>query len=170
LPFVVSIPLATCFWILHESGATSNHDLRYLGDISAEDIAALNALAIYSIDDFERYTRTSAMLSELSRKAKVPEIQLRRWRKLPYLVEVIPTWGEPGSYVRVRGGNFGSYPDTNAALFFQGRQTRIAGWSDEMIEIVMPPEVKGKGILFALIGGQATNPLDWESRYYNEPA
>ncbi|NJM41336.1 MAG: hypothetical protein HC853_11520 [Anaerolineae bacterium] len=138
-------------------------ELAALPGITAEEITSLNAIAIYSVDDLERYTQTAAMIAEVSRKSNVADPKIRRWRGLPYIAELKPPAGAPGSRVLLEGGNFGPATDPNASILFQGQPVQVLSWSDGRITVQMPTTVRGSGALFAIINAQTTNTVSWEA-------
>jgi peptide/nickel transport system substrate-binding protein len=138
-------------------------ELATLPGITAEEIASLNGIAIYSVDDLERYTQTAAMIAEVSRKSNVADAKIRRWRGLPYIAELKPPAGAPGSRVLLEGGNFGPAADPNASILFQGQPVQVLSWSDGRITIQMPATTRGSGALFAVINAQTTNTISWEA-------
>ncbi|WP_424102092.1 ABC transporter substrate-binding protein [Moorena producens] len=139
-----------------------NRPLATLPDITDAEIKQLNAIAIYSVDDLERYTQTPAMIAEVSRKTDIPDPRIRMWRQLPFLTEVKPAKSPPGSSVVIEGGNFGSVPSPDALVLFQGQPAKIITWSESRLSVIMP-QVRGVGVLFAVIDGQTTNTLPWEA-------
>jgi peptide/nickel transport system substrate-binding protein len=137
-------------------------DLASLPGIDTTTIIRLNAIAIYSVDDLERYTQTPAMVAEVSRKTGIPETDIRGWRGMPFLSAVKPSSGPPGAAVVLEGGNFGVDPDPNAVVFFQGTAATIMSWSDTRLGVMLPP-IGGEGVLFAIVGGEVTNTLSWQA-------
>ncbi|HEX6293123.1 MAG TPA: ABC transporter substrate-binding protein [Herpetosiphonaceae bacterium] len=137
-------------------------DLATLPGITAEQIKRLNAIAIYSVDDLERYTQTAAMIAEVSRKTDIADPQIRIWRHLPFLWALKPASGPPGSTVLIEGGNLGAVPDSGAMVLFAGHAAQIVAWSDVRVTVTMP-QVSGRGVLFAIVDGQITNLLAWEA-------
>ena len=127
---------------------------------SAEESAALRAVGINAMNDLERYTQTPAMLAEVSRKTRIPEVQLRQWRQLPFLREAKPSSGPPGSTVVLEGGNFGSRP---GLVLFRQRQLTLVDWRDTRVTVEMPTDSAGPGLLVVQVGEQITNPLAWET-------
>ena len=142
---------------------THGRDLRTLPEITDSDIAGLNTIAIYTVDDLERYTQSPAMIAEVSRKSGVSDAKLRKWLHLPYIAELKPASGAPGSQVMIEGGNFGPAADPTATFLFQGQPARVLSWSDSRILVQMPIQVRGAGVLFAVINAQTTNTLNWEA-------
>ncbi|RQH35899.1 hypothetical protein D5R40_19670 [Okeania hirsuta] len=139
----------------------STQPLTTLLNITASEIKRLNRIAIYSVDDLERYTQTAAMLAEVSKKTDIEEIKLRQWRKLPFLSQVQPAKGEPGGEVVIEGSNLGEQ-QPNDVVLFQGKPAEILSWTNSQLR-VRTPDVVGSGPLFAIIEGQTTNLLNWES-------
>ncbi|EGJ32122.1 MULTISPECIES: ABC transporter substrate-binding protein [Moorena] len=139
----------------------STRPLATLPGITEAEIKQLNGIGIYSVNDLEGYSQTAAMVAELSRKTGIADSRIRIWRQLPFLSEVKPAKGLPGSQVVIEGGNFGDR-DPNAAVFFQGQAVQILEWSKSRLIVTMP-EVTGSGVLFVVIDGQSTNLLSWEA-------
>ncbi|NEO76943.1 ABC transporter substrate-binding protein [Moorena sp. SIO4G3] len=139
----------------------STRPLTTLPGITEAEIKQLNGIGIYSVNDLEGYTQTAAMVAELSRKTGIADSRIRIWRQLPFLSEVKPAKGLPGSQVVIEGGNFGDR-DPNAAVLFQGQPAQILEWSKSRLIVTMP-EVTGSGVLFVVIDGQSTNLLSWEA-------
>ncbi|NEO33330.1 MAG: hypothetical protein F6K36_23475 [Symploca sp. SIO3C6] len=137
----------------------STRSLTTLTGITKDEIKRLNRIAIYSVDDLERYTQTAAMLAEVSTKTGIPELKIRQCRELPFLSEVKPARGLPGSEVVIEGANLGDL-DPNTEILFQGKPAEILEWGESRLRIKMP-QVKGSGMLFAIIDGQTTNLLPW---------
>jgi peptide/nickel transport system substrate-binding protein len=136
--------------------------LETLEAITEAEVRALNAIAIYSIGDLERYTRTGAMLGEVSRKTGIADPRIRSWRMLPYLVAATPASGGPGTSVVFEGGNLGAVAEPGTLVLFQGQPAAVESWGDSRI-VVRMPSVTGTGVVFAIAGGVATNPLPWEA-------
>lgn len=137
-------------------------ELTTLPGITAEEVVRLNAIAIYSVDDLERYTQTSAMIAEVSRKSAIPDHKLRNWLHLPYIAEIKPSSGPPGSQVLIEGGYFGPAADAGATILFQGQPLDVLAWSDSRILARMPQSIRGGGALFAVIQAQTTNAVAWD--------
>lgn len=137
--------------------------LSTLPGITPEDIKALNAIAIYSVDDLLRYTRTASMLAEVSRKTGIAETRLRAWRGEPYVLAVKPERGLPGSTVVIEGGNFGLVKPPDALVMFHGKEARILQWSSTRLAVEVPQELAGTGLVFAVLGARPTNVVSWES-------
>ncbi len=141
--------------------STSTQPLTTLPNITVDEIKRLNRIAIYSVDDLERYTQAAAMLAEVSTKTSIKEIKLRQWRELPFLSQVKPAKGEPGDEVVIEGANLGEQ-EPNDVVLFQGKPAEILSWTNSQLRVKMP-DVVGSGLLFAIIDGQTTNLLNWES-------
>jgi peptide/nickel transport system substrate-binding protein len=142
---------------------TTSAPLSTLPGITAEDIKALNAIAIYSVDDLLRYTRTASMLAEVSRKTLIAETRLRAWRGEPYVSELKPARGAPGSTVVIEGGNFGLVQPADTLVMFHGKEANILTWSNTRLTVEVPQDVAGVGVVFAVIGTRPTNVATWES-------
>jgi peptide/nickel transport system substrate-binding protein len=141
---------------------TDTRELATLPGITAAQITALNTIAIFSVGDLERYTKTAAMVAEVSRKTGIEDVQIRKWRRLPFFTEAKPASGRPGSTVLIEGGNFGGAHDPNAVVLFQGQPAAITSWSESRLIVTMP-QTPGTGVLFAVVGGQPTNTIAWEA-------
>lgn len=142
---------------------TTSAPLTTLPGITPEDIRALNAIAIYSVDDLLRYTQTASMLSEVSRKTGIADARLRAWRGVPYLVAVNPPQGAPGSTVFLEGGNFGLVKPGDAMVMFQGKEASILQWSSTRLTVKVPEDLAGPGLVFVVMGASPTNVLSWEA-------
>ncbi|NEQ66036.1 MAG: hypothetical protein F6K21_11140 [Symploca sp. SIO2D2] len=139
----------------------STQPITTLPNITADEIKRLNRIAIYSVDDLDRYTQTAAMLAEVSTKTSIEEIKLRQWQELPFLSTVKPAKGKSGSEVVIEGNNLGEQEPKDEVLF-QGKPAEILSWTNSQLKVKMP-DVVGSGLLFAIIDGQTTNLLNWES-------
>ncbi|MBZ4373457.1 ABC transporter substrate-binding protein [Corallococcus sp. AS-1-6] len=142
---------------------TTNGPLAKLPGITLTEIRALNAIGIYSVDDLLRYTRTSSMLAEVSRKTDLPETKLRDWRGLPYFTLARPARGTPGSTVVLEGGNLGLVRPAGSVVMFHGREAQVLDWSSSRVTVEVPPEARGAGLVFAVLGAQPSNVIAWES-------
>lgn len=138
-------------------------ELDALPQINPNEITALGTVGIHSVDDLERYTQTPLMIAELSRKIQIEEHRLRMWLQLPFITEVKPAKGLPGSTVLIEGGNFGSQSSSNDQVFFQEKPAKIIDWRDKRLTVEMPSQVSGIGLLVAQIGNQLTNTIQWEA-------
>ena len=141
---------------------TTSAPVSVLPGITAEEVRALNGIAIYTVDDFFRYTLTSAMVAEVGRKTGIAEMRLRRWRELPFLSALKPERGAPGSSVVLEGGNFGPARPEGAVVLFHGRQAKVLEWSNGRVTVEAPQQALGTGLVFMLLGAQPTNLLTWE--------
>ncbi len=130
--------------------------------LTSEEVRALNAISIYSIDDLYRYTQTAAMIGEVSRKTNIDDARLRQVLGLPYLEALKPDRGLPGSIVLLEGGNFGAVQPSRASVYFQGVALPIVAWSNARIQLQIPPAATGKGVIFVVINDQISNTIDWE--------
>ena len=141
-----------------------NIDRRPLDAISLapEEIRALNAIAIYAIDDLHRYTQTTAMIGEVSRKTDINEARLRQVLGLPYLEALKLDRGLPGSIILLEGGNFGAVQPSQASIYFQGVALPIFAWSNARIQVQIPPTAMGNGVIFVVIDNQISNTIDWQ--------
>jgi peptide/nickel transport system substrate-binding protein len=141
-----------------------NIDRRPLDAIGliSEEIRALNAIAIYSIDDLHRYTQTAAMIGEVSRKTNIYDARLRQVLGLPYLEALKPDRGLPGSIILLEGGNFGAVQPSQASIYFQGVTLPIVAWSNARIKLQIPTKATGNGVIFLAINDQISNTIDWQ--------
>ena len=130
--------------------------------LTSEEIRLLNAIAIYSIDDLRRYTQTAAMIGEVSRKTSIDDARLRQVLRLPYLEALKPDRGLPGSTIWLEGGNFGAVPPSQASVYFQGVPVSIVAWSNARIQVKIPANATGSGVIFLVINDQISNMIDWE--------
>ncbi|HEY9600024.1 MAG TPA: ABC transporter substrate-binding protein [Allocoleopsis sp.] len=138
-------------------------ELDALPQINPNEITALGTVGIHSVDDLERYTQTPLMIAELSRQIQIEEHRLRMWLQLPFITEVKPSKGPPGSTILIEGGNFGSQSSSNDQVFFQEKPAKIIDWREKRLTVEMPSEVSGIGLLVAQIGNQLTNAIQWEA-------
>jgi peptide/nickel transport system substrate-binding protein len=130
--------------------------------LTSEEIRALNAISIYSIDDLHRYTQTAAMIGEVSRKTNIDDARLREVLGLPYLEALKPDRGLPGSIILLEGGNFGAVQPSRASVYFQGVALPIVAWSNARIQVQIPANAIGSGVIFLAINDQISNTIDWE--------
>lgn len=130
--------------------------------LTPEEVRALNAISIYSIDDLHRYTQTAAMIGEVSRKTNIYDARLRQVLGLPYLEALKPDRGLPDSIILLEGGNFGAVKPSRASVYFQGVAVSIVAWSNARIQVKIPPAATGKGVIFIAINDQISNTIDWE--------
>jgi len=130
--------------------------------LTPEEVRALNAISIYSIDDLRRYTQTAAMIGEVSRKTSIDDARLRQVLGLPYLEALKPARGLPGSIILLEGGNFGAVRPSQASVYFQGVAVSIVAWSNARIQVQIPANATGSGVIFLVINDQISNTIDWE--------
>ena len=130
--------------------------------LTSEEIRPLNAISIYSIDDLRRYTQTAAMIGEVSRKTSIDDARLRQVLRLPYLEALKPDRGLPGSTIWLEGGNFGAVPPSQASVYFQGVAVSIVAWSNARIDVKIPANATGSGVIFLVINDQISNTINWE--------
>lgn len=142
---------------------TSIGELAFLKDISPDEINALNTVGIYSSDDLDRYSQTTQMLTELSRKTSIKEDKIRMWRGLPFITEIKPEKGFSGSIAVIEGGNFGTQANTNNPILFQQHPVKIIDWRDTRLTVEMPSGVRGRGLVVVRIGDRISNTMSWEA-------
>ena len=130
--------------------------------LTSEEIRPLNAISIYSIDDLRRYTQTAAMIGEVSRKTSINDARLRQVLGLPYLEALKPDRGLPGSIILLEGGNFGAVQPSRASVYFQGVALPIVAWSNARIQVKIPANATGSGVIFLVINDQISNTINWE--------
>jgi hypothetical protein len=136
--------------------------LEHLEGIGAQEIRALAGVGVYSVDDLDGCCTTGATIAELSRRTGIAETRVRRWLARPLLETVAPCTGAPDARVVLHGANLGAAPDDGRLVLFQGRPAAIEDWGPERIAVRMPG-VAGHGMLFAVVGGEATNAVEWEA-------
>ncbi len=141
---------------------TSSAPVSVLPGITAEEVRALNSIAIFTVDDFNRYTQTTAMVAEVSRKTGIAETRLRNWRGMPFVTTLKPARGAPGSSVVLEGGHFGLTRPEGAVVLFHGREAKVLSWSNGRVTVEAPTEALGPGLVFAILGAQPTNVVAWE--------
>jgi peptide/nickel transport system substrate-binding protein len=130
--------------------------------LTSEEIRRLNAISIYSIDDLRRYTQTAAMIGEVSRKTSIKDARLRQVLGLPYLEALKPGGGLPGSIILLEGGNFGAVQPSQASVYFQGVAVSIVAWSNARIQVKIPANATGSGVIFLVINDRISNTIDWQ--------
>ncbi|MDC0710752.1 ABC transporter substrate-binding protein [Stigmatella sp. ncwal1] len=140
---------------------TTSAPLSTLPGITPAEIRALNSIAVYSVDDLLRYTRTTSMLAEVSRITGLAETRLRAWRGDPYVLEVKPALGLPGGSVVIEGGNFGLVKPANALVMFHGKEATILQWSSTRLTVAVPADISGAGLVFVVLGARPTNVVSW---------
>lgn len=130
--------------------------------LTSEEIRRLNAISIYSSDDLRGYTQTAAMIGEVSRKTSIKDARLRQVLGLPYLEALKPGGGLPGSLILLEGGNFGAVQPSQASVYFQGVAISIVAWSNARIQVKIPANATGSGVIFLVINDQISNTINWE--------
>jgi hypothetical protein len=136
--------------------------LEHLEGIGAEEIRALAGVGVYSVDDLDGCCTSGARIAELSRRTRIPDARLRRWLGRPLLRAVAPAAGAPDARLVLEGANLGDAPDDGRLVLFQGRPAAIEEWGPTRI-VVRMPGAPGRGMLFAVVGGEATNAIEWEA-------
>jgi peptide/nickel transport system substrate-binding protein len=136
--------------------------LEHLEGIGAQEIRALAGVGVYSVEDLDGCCTAGARFAELSRRTGIADARLRRWLGRPLLETAGPATGAPDARVVLRGANLGDAPDDGRLVLFQGRPAAIEDWSPSRI-VVRMPGVRGRGMLFAVIAGEATNAIEWEA-------
>ncbi|PTL85500.1 ABC transporter substrate-binding protein [Vitiosangium sp. GDMCC 1.1324] len=142
--------------------STSSAPVSVLPGITPEEVRALNSIAIFTVDDFTRYTQTTAMVAEVGRKTGIAETRLRNWRGMPFMTALKPARGAPGSTVVLEGGNFGLVSPEGTVVLFNGHPAKVLSWSNARVTVEAPAEALGSGLVFAILGAQPTNVLAWE--------
>ncbi|HTQ78636.1 MAG TPA: IPT/TIG domain-containing protein [Thermoanaerobaculia bacterium] len=136
--------------------------LSTLPGITAEEIAALGRLSIFTLDDLRPYTASAALAAALARQSGVAEPHLRRWLGLPYLTAIDPPAGSPGQTATLSGGHLGA-ADPQNQVYFQTRAAAILSWSDTAVSVRIPAGAE-TGTVFAVPNGSPdvpTNALPW---------
>ena len=131
--------------------------------LTSEEIRRLNAISIYSSDDLRGYTQTAAMIGEVSRKTSIKDARLRQVLGLPYIEALKPGGGLPGSTILLEGGNFGAVQPSQASVYFQGVAVSILAWSNARIQVQIPANATGSGVIFLVINDQISNTINWEA-------
>ena len=130
--------------------------------LTSEEIRRLNAISIYSSDDLRGYTQTAAMIGEVSRKTSIKDARLRQVLGLPYLEALKPARGLPGSIILLEGGNFGAVQPSQASVYFQGVAVSIVAWSNARIQVKIPANATGSGVIFLVVNDRISNTIDWQ--------
>jgi peptide/nickel transport system substrate-binding protein len=130
--------------------------------LTSEEIRRLNAISIYSSDDLRGYTQTAAMIGEVSRKTSIKDARLRQVLGLPYLEALKPNGGLPGSTILLEGGNFGAVQPSQASVYFQGVAVSIVAWSNARIQVQIPANATGSGVIFLVINDRISNTINWQ--------
>jgi peptide/nickel transport system substrate-binding protein len=131
--------------------------------LTSEEIRRLNAISIYSSDDLRSYTQTAATIAEVSRKTSIEDARLRQVLGLPYLEALKPGGGLPGSLILLEGGNFGAVRPSQASVYFQGVAVSIVAWTNARIQVQIPANATGSGVIFLVINDRISNTIDWEA-------
>lgn len=135
--------------------------LETLPNIQSSEIQKLKTVGIHSVNDLEGVTQTPAMLTEISSKSGIGEARLRLWRELPFITQITPESGTPGSIVVIDGGNFGA---DVVEVYFQDQLARIRGdRTDTRLTVEMPRNVSGSGLVVVKAGTQKTNSIAWRA-------
>lgn len=124
------------------------HPLETLVDIQPKEIQQLKNVGIHSVNDLEAATKTSGMLVEVASKTQIQEARIRQWRQLPFIVNVTPASGTPGSRVVLDVGNFGSLDD-QVEVYFQNELATIYERTNARIIVEMPKDITGNGWIVA---------------------
>lgn len=130
--------------------------------LTSEEIRRLNAIAIYSSNDLRGYTQTAAMIGEVSRKTSIKDVRLRQVLGLPYIEALKPNAGLPGSLILLEGGNFGAVQPSQASVYFQGVAVSIVAWSNARIQVKIPANATGSGVIFLVVNDRISNTIDWQ--------
>lgn len=130
--------------------------------LTSEEIRRLNAIAIYSSDDLRNYTQTAAMIGEVSRKTSIKDARLRQVLGLPYIEALKPNGGLPGSTILLEGGNFGAVQPSQASVYFQGVAVSIVSWSNARIQVKIPANATGSGVIFLVVNDRISNTINWQ--------
>jgi hypothetical protein len=136
--------------------------LEHLEGIGADDIHALARAGIHSVDDLDGCCRNGTTIAELSRRTGIADARLRRWLGRPLLSAVAPAAGPPDARVVLHGAHLEAAPDDGRLVLFQGRPAAIEEWSPARI-VVRMPGLAGRGMLFVVAGGEATNAVEWQA-------
>lgn len=134
--------------------------LETLPNIQSSEIQKLKTVGIHSVNDLEGVTQTPAMLTEISSKSGIGEARLRLWRELPFITQITPESGTPGSIVVIDGGNFGV---DVVEVYFQDQLARIRDRTDTRLTVEMPKNVSGSGSVAVKAGTQKTNSTAWRA-------
>jgi peptide/nickel transport system substrate-binding protein len=135
--------------------------LETLPEIQSLEIQKLKTVGIHSVNDLEVVTQTPAMLTEIASKSGLEENRLRLWRQLPFITQIKPESGAPGSIVVIDGGNLGSVEPVE--VYFQDQAAKISDRTSTRLTVEMPRNVTGSGLVFAKLANQKTNTLSWRA-------
>lgn len=136
--------------------------LSTLPDIQDSEIQRLKTVGIHSVNDLFGAAQTPAMLTEISLKSGVDEARLRLWRQWPFISDIQPGSGAPGSMVVIDGGNLGSINDT-VEVYFQDRLARMVQRTSTRLTVEMPRGITGSGPVVAKVKDQRTNTKTWRA-------
>jgi len=133
--------------------------LAALPEITPQQIATLQGLSTFTVDDLRRLCRTPASLAEVNRSTGIPELLLRRWLGLPYLLRIVPPAGRPGQTAAIEGGNLGGRTGGESIFFGQEAATVLA-WEETRILVEIPAGTSTEPV-YAWIDGARSNVLSW---------
>ncbi|HEY9878637.1 MAG TPA: IPT/TIG domain-containing protein [Leptolyngbyaceae cyanobacterium] len=136
--------------------------LEVLPDIQPEEIQKLKTVGIHSVNDLQMTTPTPATLTEVSSKTGLDESRLRLWRQLPFIAQIQPESGFPGSVVVIDGGYFGQ-PGESVEVYFQDKLASIRERTNTRLTVEMPKGVTGSGLVVVKIKDQKTNSKGWRA-------
>ena len=134
--------------------------LETLPNIQSSEIQKLKTVGIHSVNDLEVVTQTPAMLTEISSKSGIDEARLRLWRELPFITQITPESGAPGSIVVIDGGNLGA---DVTEVYFQDQVAKIRDRTNTRLTVEMPRNVSGSGLVVVKTGTQKTNSISWRA-------
>lgn len=136
--------------------------LETLPDIQPEEIQKLKTVGIHSVNDLQMTTPTPATLTEVSSKTGLDESRLRLWRQLPFIAQIQPESGFPGSAVVIDGGYFGQ-PGESIEVYFQDKLASIRDRTSTRLTVEMPKGIIGSGLVVVKIKDQKTNSKPWRA-------
>lgn len=131
--------------------------LAVLPEIAPQQIAALQDLSVFTVDDLARLCRTPVLVGEVSRSTGIPDPLLRRWLGLPYLSRIVPPVGSQGQTVAIEGGNLGGHTGDESIFFGQQAATLLA-WEEARVLVEIPAGT-GTEPVYAWIDGARSNVL-----------
>ncbi|MBD2259439.1 IPT/TIG domain-containing protein [Pseudanabaena sp. FACHB-2040] len=136
--------------------------LETLPDIQAGEIQKLKTVGIHTVNDLQVTTQTPATLTEVSVKTGLDESRLRLWRQLPFIAQVQPESGSPGSIVMIDGGYLGLASD-KVEVYFQDRLATIRERTSTRLTVEMPRGAVGSGLVSVKVKDQKTNTRPWRA-------